>query len=226
MDWWMTPTQLGAHGPVRPICRAGFTATELAVVISIILILASTGAIVTLPMLRRAAFGQAVAHLEDVARQAQMLARGSRVSASSDRYGVVILRDVDDVRVAITYGPASTWGDLAVATDGQPLKVAMLGPSAVIYQGATHAVASPLPVGAEVSWIYDNGNGRLAVSTVATLAPVFVGVSAVDMAAANITDGVVHVAEALSLRSPDQRQSQAIAVYSSGALASCPVAGL
>ncbi len=204
--------------------RAAFTAIELAAVISIVLILVSTGTIATLPMLRRATFNQSLAKIEELNAQASVLARRSANTASF--YGVVIRRNGAGLEAAISFGPSATWTNRALTSTSQPLASIELGPLAMIYRGSTWATATELAPGAEIGWMYRNRTGRVASTTAVTLAPSFVGVASSSFAGAGILDATVLVDESLSLRSADQRQGYAIAVYASGIMSTCAMNGL
>ncbi|MBA3683926.1 MAG: hypothetical protein H0W72_01595 [Planctomycetes bacterium] len=204
--------------------RAAFTAIELAVVLSIVLILVSTGTIATLPMLRRSAFTQSLGKLEDVAAQARMLAR--RSADLTNFYGVVVRRNGAVTEAAITFGTSATWTKRVIGAGGAELALVDLGPAVVIYGGNSHAGATAMAAGAEFGWMYRSVSGRVASSSVATLVPAFIGVTSAELTSAGIIDSAVLVDQALSLRSQDQRQVAAIAVYANGAMSTCPLSGL
>jgi type II secretory pathway pseudopilin PulG len=215
----------GIRMRVQRLCspRVGFTAIELAAVISIVLILVSTSAAATLPMLRRAAINQSLSRLEEVNAQASLLAR--RSSDTTAFYGVVIRRDGSQLRAAVTFGTSATWANRAIGATGEPLRVADLGSLAQLYVGSTHASATPIAAGTEVGWMYRSRTGRMASGLAPTLAPCFIGVQSSTFAGAGILDATVLVDQAVSLRSSDQRHNHAIAVYASGVMSTCSMNG-
>lgn len=202
--------------------RSGFTAIELATVMSIMAILLSTGAIASIPAIRRAAFSNAVAKLEDVAQQARSLAMASRTQAET--YGVVIRNDQGRLVAAVTYGTSAGVGTIATRSNGEPLLQREIG-QFQFFRGTSHAAATAMPDGGAVSWMYAPSTGTLIQDLTPSLRPYFAGVSAADLTAAGITDGATLIAPALSIRSVDGRRSMAVAVYATGIISSCPLAG-
>src|SRR5688500_16193630 len=122
--------------------RRGFTAIELVTVIGIALVLISSGTVASIPMLRRAAFNQALGRLEDLSRQARHLARPSDDQTAC--YGLVVTQDGDRLRASITRGATPTSATIAMGAGGAPLATVDLGPSLRLHTGASHATATAL----------------------------------------------------------------------------------
>ena len=203
--------------------RGGFTAIELATVIGIAMVLISSGTVATMPMLRRAAFNQALGRLEDLSRQARHLARHSRDQAAF--YGVVVRQDGNHLRASITHGASPSSAAIAMGTGGSPLAEVDLGASLRLHLGPSHANANALAPGAEVGWMFRSGDGALAVGTARSLTPAFAGVSDGDVASAGIIDYDLAVAPAMSVRTVDGRRATAIAIYGIGIFGTCPLIG-
>ena len=203
--------------------RGGFTAIELATVIGIAMVLISSGTVATMPMLRRAAFNQALGRLEDLSRQARHLARHSDDQAAF--YGVVVKQDGNHLRASITRGANPSSATIAMGASGAPLAEVDLGASLRLHLGPSHANANALAPGAEVGWMFRSGDGALAVDTARSLTPAFAGVGSGDLASAGIIDYDLAVSPAMSVRTVDGRRATAIAIYGIGVFGTCPLMG-
>ena len=205
-----------------PTC--GFTIIELVIVVAIATILTSTGMVVTMPMLSRGAFNQSLAKLEDLNQQARLLARHQPASVPGF-YGVVITQQGERLHGAITFGTNASSATIALDGSGKPLGEADLGLKVRLFTGSSHGSATMLLAGSEVSWMFRTGNGMLAISSARTLIPTTIGIANADLVAAGVVPNTTLIGEAVSLRTPDNRRSAAIAVYPSGVIVTSPLAG-
>jgi type II secretory pathway pseudopilin PulG len=121
------------------------TSIELLVVLGIMSTLATMVASGVIPALRRSRANQGVGDLAISCEQAQRFARLHLPSeGSSDRYGVVVDPDANEVRVVL--------GDPASPMAAEVLAKRPLNRNLVVYQG-TAPLASPL------SWFYQYRTG-------------------------------------------------------------------
>jgi len=174
--------------------RAGFTAIEMLVVVSVLILLTAMSVPGLVGAVRRGRVNEAASAVIGAATTARQLARTS--ARSSDYFGVVVVADEVPAYVAVTYGRTADKASILLANraraegpDNQPLYKRTLNRNVMIYSGAQPLIGSN-------GWMYQYRTG-VPVVTAATNAP------AVDIAG-------------ISLRTLDGRQSSALAIYRVG----------
>lgn len=193
--------------------RYAFTAIEISVCVAIIATLVSTSAIVTAPVIGRAAFNLSVERMADVARQSQLMARGSENATT--HYGVVLRQDNGRLVAMVTHGTQATSANVVLGPDSKPLVQMDLG-AMRFHSGASDATATALDEGQEVGWLYRSGSGYPAVNATRSLDPVYVGVAQADLTAAGVIGGQIHLGQHCSLRTGDGSRSTAWSIYATG----------
>lgn len=181
------------------IARRAFTAVELAGTIAVIAILSGITIPALLPTLARARVNQAAAAVEQVARQARLLAM-TRLT-DSDYFGVVLARD-DAGRsyVALTRGQTATPAQIWMTAAGNPVARIDLNPNVVPWKDGSVLTGS-------VGWLFQYRTGCPVTDPSTAALPVSVGVPGSP------------VASSLGMRSLDDRYRTDIAFYKVGLMA-------
>lgn len=220
--------------------NTGFTAIELLVVISVMLLLGTMTTIGVVRSMRQAVFNKAVASVQEMATQARLLAIACNDPGA--HYGVRLGRDPQTQRLAamvVRHPPTDGAEDLGDGSGVVGRLARQLPPIVDVWAGDGSEV-EPLADDAVVTWFYASGSGFPVVREGAGFsAPgVAIGVPKPSLEVAGgggipvfgVKPGtqapVRHPTEAgtpgLSVRTRDQRMRVAIAIYSTGVCASGP----
>lgn len=178
--------------------RRAFTAVELAMAIGVMTILSGIAVPAVLPSLARGRVNQAAGAIEQVARQARLLAM-TRLPAG-DHYGVVVVNDGTQAYVALTRGATATPAQILTAADGTPVAKIAFNPNVVPWKDGQ-------PLDGAVGFLFQYRTGFPVDAPSADAAPVSIGVAGSPVAAE------------LGVRSRDGRYRTDLMVYQVGLLA-------
>lgn len=223
--------------------RRGFTLMEMMAVVVTVGILATMSVPAFLPALRKAKVQESAGYIENVARQARILAmsRNRPIGASASHYGVVLVPNSGSTPAyaALTYGTTATTGDILM-NGSEPAVRYFLNRNVALWRyagtspGGSRNAPAQVDAGAlasEVSsgtigWIFDYRTGHPLNPDSVTDGPIGIGCGHDPLAKpiGSSTSTTRYqwpspIADHLSVRSLDGRHRVAIAIYGFGEIA-------
>jgi type II secretory pathway pseudopilin PulG len=215
--------------------RGGYTAIEMAVVLGIVMILATMATMAIVPALRKGRVNDATNAIVQISRQARLLAMQRSPPADNKHYGVIIGKDPtsNSDMVALIYGagtPADMTTTIAKDVNSKPIAQHIFAPSVSTWNGNSELRGQTPAI---IAWYYEYLSGlpigpagasftTTPVLVGATMAPKTAvwGIAGNDFTVGAVAPGASVASGAyvpgLSIRTLDNRIRRAIAIYVSG----------
>jgi len=218
------------------IIRRAFTAIELMIAISLMLILAGLSVRGIFDNLRSSAVQQNTALVERLVATARGMAREAdsarlgnlRPRDPDKRYGVVFVEDPASGRCwgAVTYGTSAAPANVLLGSNGQPVMRIELPPVLAFYADGTGTswdrLASAPGAGAQLGVMFQYGTGYPTATVAVDPRPTFLGIAAADIAAAQVGNPRM-IRERFAIGSVDRTLGSAIYLDASGRLSTSSV---